>query len=111
MARAWIFAGLLLVATAAVAHDWYPIECCSGMDCAPVEKVEIMPVQSAGIMGSTTLPGTMMITTKHGSVIVPANFPRRRIQGQPDACLHQGFGQRQPAPHLPVPAAIHVICV
>jgi hypothetical protein len=88
MARAWIFAGLLLVATAAVAHDWYPIECCSGMDCAPVEKVEIMPVQSAGIMGSTTLPGTMMITTKHGSVIVPANFPRRESKdNRMHACI------------------------
>ena len=88
MARAWIFAGLLLVATAAVAHDWYPIECCSGMDCAPVEKVEIMPLQSAGIMGSTTLPGTMMITTKHGSVIVPANFPRRESKdNRMHACI------------------------
>ena len=88
MARAWIFAGLLLVATAAAAHDWYPIECCSGMDCAPVEKVEIMPVQSAGIMGSTTLPGTMMITTKHGSVIVPANFPRRESKdNRMHACI------------------------
>ena len=88
MARAWIFAGLLLVATAAVAHDWYPIECCSGMDCAPVEKVEIMPMQSAGIMGSTTLPGTMMITTKHGSVIVPANFPRRESKdNRMHACI------------------------
>jgi hypothetical protein len=88
MARAWIFAGLSLVATAAVAHDWYPIECCSGMDCAPVEKVEIMPVQSAGIMGSTTLPGTMMITTKHGSVIVPANFPRRESKdNRMHACI------------------------
>ena len=93
MARAWIFAGLLLVATAAVAHDWYPIECCSGMDCAPVEKVEIMPVQSAGIMGSTTLPGTMMITTKHGSVIVPANFPRRESKdNRMHACIRASGG-------------------
>ena len=58
------------------------------MDCAPVEKVEIMPVQSAGIMGSTTLPGTMMITTKHGSVIVPANFPRRESKdNRMHACI------------------------
>lgn len=88
MARAWIFAGLLLAATAAVAHDWYPIECCSGMDCAPVEKVEIVSMQSAGIMGSATLPGTMLITTKHGSVIVPANFPRRESKdNRMHACM------------------------
>jgi hypothetical protein len=96
MARAWIFAGLLLVATAAAAHDWYPIECCSGMDCAPVEKVEIMPVQSAGIMGSTTLPDTMMITTKHGSVIVPANFPRRESKdNRMHACMRAAAGGNQ----------------
>ena len=88
MARAWILAGLLLAATAATAHDWYPIECCSGMDCAPVEKVEILSVQSAGIMGSTTLPGTMMITTMHGSVIVPGNFPRRESKdNRMHACI------------------------
>ncbi len=93
MARAWLFAGLLLAATTAAAHDWYPMECCSGMDCAPVEKVEIVPVQSAGIMGTATLPGTMMITTKHGSVIVPANFPRRESKdNRMHACIRASAG-------------------
>ena len=93
MARAWIGAGLLLVATAAAAHDWYPIECCSGMDCAPVEKVEIISLQSAGIMGSAPLPGSMRITTKHGSVIVPANFPRRESKdNQMHACIRTSTG-------------------
>ena len=93
MARAWIGAGLLLVATAAAAHDWYPIECCSGMDCAPVEKVEIISLQSAGIMGSAPLPGSMLITTKHGSVIVPANFPRRESKdNQMHACIRPSTG-------------------
>jgi hypothetical protein len=93
MARAWILAGLLLAATAASAHDWYPIECCSGMDCAPVEKVEIISLQSAGIMGSAPLPGSMRITTKHGSVIVPANFPRRESKdNQMHACIRPSTG-------------------
>ncbi len=93
MARAWLFAGLLLAATTAAAHDWYPMECCSGMDCAPVEKVEIVPMQSAGIMGTQTLPGTMLITTKHGSVIVPANFPRRESKdNRMHACIRSSAG-------------------
>jgi len=94
MVRAWIFAGLLLAATTAAAHDWYPMECCSGMDCAPVEKVEILPLQSAGIMGSSSaLPGNMLITTKHGSVIVPANFPRRESKdNQMHACIRASAG-------------------
>jgi len=93
MVRAWILAGLLLTATAAAAHDWYPIECCSGMDCAPVEKVEIISLQSAGIMGSAPLPGSMLITTKHGSVIVPANFPRRESKdNQMHACIRPSTG-------------------
>jgi hypothetical protein len=93
MARAWILAGLLFTATTAAAHDWYPIECCSGMDCAPVEKVEIISLQSAGIMGSAPLPGSMLITTKHGSVIVPANFPRRESKdNQMHACIRPSTG-------------------
>lgn len=93
MARAWILVGLLLAATAASAHDWYPIECCSGMDCAPVEKVEIISLQSAGIMGSAPLPGSMRITTKHGNVIVPANFPRRESKdNQMHACIRPSTG-------------------
>jgi len=69
------------------------MECCSGMDCAPVEKVEILPMQSAGIMGSGALPGSMLITTKHGSVIVPANFPRRESKdNQMHACIRASTG-------------------
>jgi hypothetical protein len=30
------------------AQDWYPIECCHGMDCAPVEKIEtLVPLSAA----------------------------------------------------------------
>lgn len=29
----------LIVATSTSAHDWYPWECCSGIDCAPVDHV------------------------------------------------------------------------
>ena len=93
MSRKWLLAALLAAATPAAAHDWYPMECCHAMDCAPVEKVEIISLQSAGIMGSAPLPGSMLITTKHGSVIVPANFPRRESKdNQMHACIRPSTG-------------------
>ena len=52
-------------------HDWYPLECCHALDCAPVESVEILTPASAD-----GLPA-MVVTTKSGTVIVPASFPRR----------------------------------
>jgi len=55
-----------LAATPAVAHDWYPIECCHGLDCAPVERVEVLPNAAA-----------MAVTSKHGTAIVPVSFPTR----------------------------------
>lgn len=42
MNRAIIAAALLLVATPALPHEWYPYECCSDQDCAPLaaDKVQ-----------------------------------------------------------------------
>lgn len=61
----------LLVATLlprpAHPHEWYPRECCSGQDCARVEKIE-------------QLPEGMRVTTKHGTVLVPTDFKRRESQ-------------------------------
>jgi hypothetical protein len=86
MSRNWFLAALLAAATLvaarpAVAHDWYPMECCSGLDCAPVEKVEMLNGPSIASMLSSPAHaaplGGMLVTTTHGSVVVPANFPRR----------------------------------
>ena len=97
MNKNWFFAVLLATATPATAHDWYPMECCSGMDCAPVEKVEMIP--SPGIASLLSTPaqamplGAMLVTTKHGSVVVPANFPRRESKdGRMHACMRPGQG-------------------
>jgi hypothetical protein len=69
----------LLVATPAVAHDWYPLECCHGIDCAPVEHVEI------------TQNATMIVTSKHGSAVVPATFPRRESKdNRMHVCMRPG---------------------
>ena len=81
MSKKWLLATLLVAATPAAAHDWYPIECCHSMDCAPVEKVEMLPGPGMASLLSTPAQaaplGGMLVTTKHGSVAVPATFPRR----------------------------------
>jgi len=67
------------------AHDWYPVECCHRMDCAPVDKVEVLTPASANA------PPTMVITTEHGSVVVPPDFPRRESHdNRMHACIRQG---------------------
>jgi hypothetical protein len=81
MSKKWLLAVLLAVTSPAAAHDWYPMECCSGLDCAPVDKVEIL--QAPAIASFLPNPaqaaptGGMLVTTKHGSAVVSDNFPRR----------------------------------
>src|SRR5689334_23246835 len=66
----------------AIAHDWYPYECCSAMDCAVVDKTETVPADkfTSNLLGGSpafaSIP-LLVVTTKHGTVVVPANFPRR----------------------------------
>jgi hypothetical protein len=99
MTRKWLLAALLAAATPAAAHDWYPIECCHGMDCAAVEKVEMISppalasMFSAPAQAAPAQTGAMLVTTKHGSVIVPANFPRRESKdGRMHACMRPAEG-------------------
>jgi hypothetical protein len=64
---------MLVAPSAATAHDWYPRECCSNVDCAPVERIEPMP------------DGSQLLTSKVGTTVVPASFPRRQ---SPDHQMH-----------------------
>ena len=78
-----------------LAHDWYPMECCHGLDCAPVDKVEVLTPISANA------PPTMVITTKFGSVMVPPDFPRREsLDNRMHACMRKGATGR-----------IHLLCI
>ena len=108
MSKKWFLAALLAAATPAAAHDWYPIECCSGMDCAAVEKVEMVPgpgIARCSDPGLGVGPGAMLVTTKHGTVVVPANFPRRESKdNRMHACMRPDQRRRH-APSLPVPSA------
>ncbi|MBN9263560.1 MAG: hypothetical protein J0I57_14875 [Hyphomicrobium sp.] len=56
---------VLMIPAPASAHDWYPIECCSGIDCAPVDQAEFREGD------------TLVVTTKHGTGIVPSSMTRR----------------------------------
>jgi hypothetical protein len=78
----------------AIAHEWYPMECCHGRDCAPVESAETLA--PAGTNGLATL----VVTTKYGTAIVPADFPRRESKdNRMHACMRQGATGR-----------IHLLC-
>jgi hypothetical protein len=92
-----IVIGLLLgnwLAVRAHAHDWYPIECCHSVDCAPVDRVEVVAgaIFYAGQkIDPTQVPTSVMIvTTSRGTGIVPADLPRRESKdNRMHACLRK----------------------
>jgi hypothetical protein len=93
MSKRWLLAFLLAAATPAAAHDWYPMECCHEMDCAPVDHAEIVPrpIQGDPKGDANDAPATMIVTTKHGTVMVPGNFPRRESKDhRMHACMMPG---------------------
>ena len=106
-ARAFIALVILTVLIAsfvdrARAHDWYPIECCHGMDCAPVENVDTIISTALG----NELPA-LVVTTKHGTAVVPATFPRRESKdGRMHACMRPGDGGSMRLVCLFVPPAM-----
>lgn len=65
------------IAVAAEAHSWYPQECCSGRDCAPVRAID-QTMTKDGVMH-------WVLTGKHGKAAVPKNFPMRESH---DARMH-----------------------
>jgi hypothetical protein len=93
MRREWLSAlvacTVLLVGVAffplqSKSHDWYPMECCHGIDCAPVEYTgHTQAVTSGGIP-------QLIVTTKHGSAVVPQNFPIRESKDhRMHACMRR----------------------
>ena len=39
LALSAVLASLFVVSPVARAHEWYPLECCSGEDCGPADTV------------------------------------------------------------------------
>src|SRR5262245_4318351 len=71
---------LMALTSPALAHDWYPMECCNAQDCSPVDKVEMVPPPKVSMFGTSAHAnnlGGMLVTSRHGTVFVPADFPRR----------------------------------
>src|SRR5262245_39131820 len=104
-----LLAATILAATGNVrAHDWYLNECCRGHDCAPtkVEQIPLTPALAQQLQ--TTLPSAMMITTKHGTVIVPSGF-KAGVEGWPRSCVHHQGRLRAGAPDVPLAAAEHLM--
>lgn len=85
-----ILAVLAGLATPALAHDWYPVECCHSMDCAPVTSQSFVAGANYDAMGNSIAAGSPMwiVTTKIGTAVVPENLPRRESKdNQMHACI------------------------
>ena len=77
-----VVVGIVVFATGARSHSWYPMECCSGEDCAEVTSTAFTtPVSTAD------LP-QLVVTTKMGTAIVPYGFKFRESKdGRMHACM------------------------
>lgn len=84
---------LAVAVTRVLAHDWYDMECCSGMDCAPVDSTAFVsesPVYQS-LVPMPASPPQLVVTTKHGTAVVPANMPRRESKDhRMHACIRGG---------------------
>lgn len=88
--RLTLAAMLWVGATSALAHDWYPRECCSGQDCAPVISSRWVAGARYDATGHEVTNPTPMeeVTTEKGTVIVPPNMPHRPSQdNRRHACI------------------------
>ena len=80
MRKMWLLAGLLWGFPPAQAHDWYPNDCCHGMDCAPAISVQ----QEVGGLWVTTSRGTAFFPTS----MLKRNSPDNQVH----ACMRPAFG-------------------
>jgi hypothetical protein len=75
----------------------YPAHCCHDQDCAPVDKVEVVPAaRYASMMPgfSPKLPSVTLVTSKHGTVAVPEGFKRdTSTDGRMHVCIRDIPGQ------------------
>lgn len=90
MGRLSIFALLALAACVAgqpvYAHDWYPYECCSGRDCAPI-SAETVTASRHGFL-ITVAPGghPMWPASKPAPLNVDAGYGKAKTS--PDGKFH-----------------------
>lgn len=88
---------LLSMLSPTLAHDWYPKDCCHNDDCAPVEAItQLIPIAGGA--------AHMVVRSKHGSAIVPPDFPARASK---DGRMHICMRHSKTDPY----ADISVICL
>jgi hypothetical protein len=95
-----ILAALALgISFGASAHEWYPTECCGGIDCAPATMTTVASsVYLMGIGGEKASPFTTTVTVDlpymaggRQTVIVPPDFPLRESKdSRVHACIVAG---------------------
>jgi hypothetical protein len=84
---ALIVSSILLGTWPTPAHSWYPKECCNDNDCAPV-------VAFWRLMPTGSVPPQLVVTSRHGTAVVPFDFPVRVSKdGRMYVCMRQNeFG-------------------
>ena len=84
-ARLWcttllgVWVGSAAKAPPALAHDWYPLECCAERDCAPADTV------------LRRADGSYLVTSRGLSVAIPGDYHnwRQAPDGRLHVCLRQ----------------------
>ncbi len=69
-----VWACLVAMPPGTLAHDWYPLECCSNTDCAPADTVVRRD------------DGSYLVTSRGMSAVIPADYQRWRLS--PDGRVH-----------------------
>src|SRR5262245_43528225 len=84
-----LLASIALCPTGTRAHDWYPMECCHHMDCAPVESAGYTTPVAGGDVPQ------LIVTTRHGSAVVPQDITLRESgDHRMHACMRrEAFGR------------------
>jgi hypothetical protein len=76
LALSAIAAGLIVATPRAYGHEWYPIECCGGKDCAAADSV----VQRSD--------GSFLVTAHGMSLVIPEGYYwRPSPDGQVHVCV------------------------
>ena len=73
-AVATLWLALSLASMKARGHSFYPIECCSGYDCAPIDASRVQPLVAGGFMID-------------GSFYIPRAQVRDSMDGRYHACF------------------------
>lgn len=88
--RAILLTALMAQSYPAASHSFYDAACCSGQDCAPVIRSELLqpsPLHTELFPGLPALP-VLWVETKHGKGIVPSTMiPRESKDEKVHVCI------------------------